>query len=302
MPSWQFHLIKTVFQLLRIFTHPAGVLDVEKNRQRTEALATFFKTNFELTCRQVDANRVPAEWIAIPKTSKEKVILYLHGGSYNCGSIKSHRSLAANIANSSKTSALIIDYRLAPENPFPAAVEDTITAYRWLLESQFSPKQIIVAGDSSGGGLALALLISLRDANEPLPVAAVCLSPWTDLTCTGESWETNAGKDMMLDPISTKEAARLYLGGADHRTPLASPLHADLKGLPPVLIQVGSDEAILSDATCLAKKAQAAGVDATLEVWEGMQHEWHFAANFLPEGRRAIDRIGRFAEDHFGKM
>jgi len=302
MPSWQFHLIKTIFRLQRAFTPPTGVLDVEENRLRLEALAAYFKTNNEITCRPVDANQVPAEWIATPESLKERVILYLHGGSYNCGSIKSHRSIAADIANSAKANALIIDYRLAPEHPFPAAVEDTIAAYRWLLENRICPDQIIVAGDSCGGGLALSLLIRLRDSNEPMPVAAVCLSPWTDLTCSGESWKTNAKKDIMLDPGPLVEAAQIYLGAADPRTPLASPLYSDLKGLPPILIQVGSDELILSDATSLAKKAEAASVDVTLEVWEGMQHEWHFAAKYLPEGRQAIDRVGQFITDHLGGM
>jgi acetyl esterase/lipase len=302
MPSWQFHILKTIFRVRRIINPPTGVLDVEKNRIETEALATYFGIKIDIACRQVSANQVQAEWITTPNTSTDNVILYLHGGGYNSGSIKSHRSLAANIANSAKARALIIDYRLAPENPFPAAVDDTITAYRWLLDGQISPDQIVVAGDSCGGAMAISLLISLRDANEPMPAATVCLSPWTDLTCTGESWETNAKKDIFLDPGSLSQAAQVYLGGADPRTPLASPLFADLRGLPPVLIQVGSDELILSDATCLAERAQDAGVDVILEIWEGMQHEWHFTTKYLPEARQAIDRIGEYIEDHLGKV
>lgn len=280
---------------------PTGKLDVAKERIETEALAAYFETKIQLTCKQVDTSQVQAEWITPPKTSTENVILYLHGGGYNSGSIKSHRSLAANIANSAKASAMIIEYRLAPENTYPAAVEDTFTAYRWLLESQIRPEQIVVAGDSCGGGVVLSLLVSLRDTNEPMPAAAVCLSPWTDLTCTGESWGTNAKKDIMLDPGSLMKAAQVYLGEADPRTPLASPLYADLRGLPPILIQVGSDELLLSDAAGLAERAQAVGVDVTLEIWEGMQHEWQFAANYLPEGRQAIDRIGEYIDKHLGK-
>jgi len=302
MPSWQSNLIKTIFRLRRIFNPPTGVLDVEKARAETEALASNFKTKVELVCTPVEINKVPAEWIVTPKASEDSVILYLHGGSYNSGSINSYRSLVANIADSAEARALIIDYRLAPENPFPAAVEDAIAAYRWLLENQFNPDQIVVAGDSCGGGLALSLLISLREANEPLPTAAVCLSPWTDLTCTGESWKTNAGNDIMLDPGAILESARLYLGELDPKTPLASPLFADLRHLPPILIQVGSDEFILSDSTRFAEEAQAAGVDVSLEVWEGMQHEWHFAANILPEGRQAIDRIGQFIRNQIGLL
>jgi len=298
MPSWQFHLLKTVFLLRRFFNPPSGEVNFDKERLDIEALGANFKTTIELTCAQVDVSGVPAEWISTPETSKEAVILYLHGGAYVIGSIKSHRSVVGNIANSAKTSALIIDYRLAPEYSFPAALEDTITAYRWLLESHFSPDRIVVAGDSAGGGLVLSLLISLRDANEPLPTVGVCLSPWTDLTCTGESWKTNAKKDIYLNPGSLLRSAQMYLGEVDPRTPLASPLYANLEGLPPILIQVGSDEILLSDATRLAERAKAAGVDVTLEVWEGMQHVWHFVARFAPEGRQAIDRIGRFIADH----
>lgn len=300
MPSWQSYLIKTIFRLRRIFNPPPGFLDVEKARAETEALAANFKTKIALTCTPVDVNKVPAEWITTPETSAERVILYLHGGSYNSGSIESHRSLTANIANAARARALIIDYRLAPEYPFPAAVDDAISAYRWLLENQFSPKHIIVAGDSCGGGLALSLLISLRDADEPLPAAVVCLSPWTDLTCTGESWATNIKNDIMLDPGALLHSAQVYLGGSDPRTPLASPLFADLKDLPPILIQVGSEELILSDATRFAEQARGAGVEVTLEVWDGMQHEWHFAANILPEGRQAIERIGQFIGNQLG--
>ena len=298
MPSWQFHLIRLVFRLRRILDPPTGVLDVEKARLETEDLAAKFRTKIEFTSTPVNINTVPGEWVSPPGAMTGRVILYFHGGSYNSGSINSHRDLVANIANSANARALIIDYRLAPENPFPAAVEDALAAYQWLLSNGNRPDQIIVAGDSCGGGLALSLLVSLRDASEPLPAAAVCLSPWTDLTCTGESWGTNARADIMLDPGGIKESARVYLDGADPRTPLASPLFADLKDLPPTLIQVGSDELILSDSTRFAEQAQAAGVDVTLEVWDGMQHEWHFVANYLPESRQAIDRIGEFIKNH----
>jgi len=294
LQSWQSRIIKFIFRLRRILNPPTGVLDVEKSRAETEALAAKFKTKKDITCTPITLKNIPAQWIIPSGTLANSAILYFHGGSYNSGSIKSHTSLAANIANSAKTRALIIDYRLAPENPFPAAVEDANIAYQWLLSNGYSSDQIVVAGDSCGGGLAISLLIYLRDTNKPLPAAAVCLSPWTDLTCTGDSWETNVKNDIMLDPVATLESAKLYLGEVDPRTPLASPLYANLEFIPPILIQVGSDEFILSDATCLAEKAQAADVEVILEVWEGMQHEWHFAANFLPEGQQAIDRIGEF--------
>lgn len=276
-------------------------MDVEKERSETEALAGYFKTKIEFESTQTKVNHIPAAWITTPGASRERVILFFHGGGYNSGSIKSHRPLAANIGNASKARVLLVDYRLAPEHLFPAAVEDAESAYGWLLSNEISPDQIIVAGDSAGGGLAISLLIRLRDAGESLPAAAVCLSPWMDLTCSGESWRTNTGKDLMLDPGAIMESARLYLGETDPRTPLASPLYADLSGLPPILIQVGSDEFLLSDSTNFTEQAQAAGVKLTLEVWEGMQHEWHFAARMIPEGRQAIGRIGEFILSHTKK-
>lgn len=298
MPSWQAHLLKIFFRLRRITKPGAGILDIDKSRSELEALAAKFKTKIELDCTAVEIKKIPAEWISTPEASDDSVILYLHGGSYHSGSINSHRSLAANIGDSAGARVLIIDYRLAPENPYPAAVEDTLTAYQWLLENQYSPDRIALVGDSAGGGLVLSLLVNLRDRNQPLPAAAVCLSPWTDLTCSGESWKTNAHRDIMLDPKSALESAKLYLRETDPRTPLASPLYADLKGLPPILIQVGTDEVIFSDAENFAKKAHAAKVDLILDMWDGMQHEWHFAANFMPEGQHAIERIGRFIWRH----
>lgn len=302
MPSWQFQLIKITFQIRRIL-HPAtGVLDVTRERAETETLATNFKTKLPLTCTPVEVNMVPGEWVATPETSTESVILYFHGGSYNSGSLASHRSLVAEIAHAAKGRLLHIAYRLAPEHPFPAAVEDAATSYRWLLEHGFRPGQIIVAGDSAGGGLALALLVSLRDSGDPLPAGAVCLSPWTDLTCTGASWKTNAKKELLIDPGSLQASAQVYLGGADPRTPLASPLFADLIGLPPILIQVGSDELLLSDAQGFAERAKAAGVEVTLEVWGGMQHEWQFGTNYLPESREAVQHIGQYIQNRIGYL
>jgi acetyl esterase/lipase len=300
MPSWQSHILKQVFRLRRFLNAPPPVLDIQRERAQTEALASYFRTSKQLARTPVDACSVPAEWICAPAPFPDRIILYLHGGAYNSGSIASHRSLVANIATAAQARVLIIEYRLAPESPFPAAVEDTVAAYRWLMASAAAPEKIVVAGDSCGGGLALALVISLRETGEPVPGAIVCLSPWTDLTCTGESWATNRSRELLIDPGSLKQAAKLYLGDSDPQTPLASPLYADLTGLPPLLVQVGSDELLLSDAASLAERAEAAGVDVTLEVWEGMPHEWHFAARILPEARQAIDRIGVFVDQYCG--
>jgi acetyl esterase/lipase len=280
----------------RRFSNQSGELDVERERADVESMAGMFKPLCPISCDSVVANGVPAEWIAPKDVQTTRTILFLHGGSFNSGSIASHRTLAGNVAFASSGRALLIDYRLAPEHPFPAAVEDAVAAYEWLLAQGYAPKQIVVAGDSAGGTLALALLIFLRDHNRPLPAAAVCLSPAPDLTFSGESWVFNSKKDLMLDERKERKAVEIYLRGADPRTPLASPYFGDLRGLPPLLIQVGSHELLLSDATRLAEKARDAGVDVTLEVWPGMQHEWQFAAKFLPEGRQAISHVGTFVE------
>ncbi len=212
---------------------------------------------------------MPGEWIAAPNAGAERPrIYYLHGGGYVIGSINTHRALIARLSAASGARAFAINYRLAPEHPFPAAVEDAVSAYRWLLEQGVDPATIVIAGDSAGGGLTVATLVALRDAGVPLPAAAVCLSPWTDMEGIGESAKTRKAADPMIDPEGGLAQAQLYLGGADPRTPLAAPLYADLRGLPPMLIHVGDAEVLLDDSTRLAERAKAAGVDVTLEVWD----------------------------------
>ncbi len=248
----------------------------------------------DVESRAVNAGGVPARWIVPPAASAERVILYLHGGGYTMGSSSTHRAMIARIARASKARALALDYRLAPENPFPAAVEDAVAAYRWLLSEGHSPGKIIIAGDSAGGGLTLAALAALRDAGVRMPAGAVPISPWTDLEGTGESVRSRANRDPMIQPGGLAEMASMYLGGADARHPLASPLYADFRGFPPMLIQVGDAEILLDDARRVAERARAAGVEVELEVWEDMIHVWHVFAKLLPEGQQAIDRIGKF--------
>lgn len=189
---------------------------------------------------------------------------------------------------------LTIDYRLAPENPHPAAVEDAVAAYRWLLGSRVEPGRTVLAGDSAGGGLTAATLVSLRDQRDRLPAAGVCICPWVDLEITGKSMDTNAEADPLVKRDVVTNMAAGYLQGQDPRTPLASPLHAELRGLPPLLIQVGKSETLLDDASRLAERARIAGVDVTYEAWPDMIHVWHAFGSFLPEARQAIDRIGEF--------
>lgn len=239
-----------------------------------------------------------AEWISVGKTLEECTVLYLHGGAYNIGSLNTHRDLAAQISKASKIKTLLIDYRLAPEHIHPAAVEDVVIAYRWLINNGFSPKNIVIAGDSAGGGLTIAALVSLRDAYEPLPAATVCLSAWTDLELTGESITTHVHADPFLNPDWLRFMAQHYVANHDPHTPLISPIYADLSGLPPMFIQVGSDEILLSDSTRLAQHAHMSGVDTKLEIWEKM---WHFFAGKIPEGNRAINKVGEFIQNHINQ-
>ena len=300
MTSWQFRILKTYFTLKRVFE--SGTPSVSKRRQAYETLTAKFKIDPAVQCMPAAINGVPAEWVNPPDVPTDRVILFLHGGAYCLCSINTHRSLAAQIAKAARTRILNVDYRLAPEHPYPAAVEDAVCAYQGLLDMGIAPGNIAVAGDSAGGGLALTLLLSLRDAGTPLPAAEVCISPWTDLSLSGESMTANAKKDVMLDYQTLEESARIYLEGAEARAPLVSPLFADLHDLPPLLIQVGADEILLSDAKGVAEKAREAGVDVTLDVWESMQHEWQFAADFVPEGQKAVDHIGEFIQRHFMPM
>lgn len=244
-----------------------------------------------------DAAGVPAEWVGGPQPDGGAVLLYVHGGGFTAGSCVTHRELAARLALAAGVRVLLVDYRLAPEHPFPAALEDVAAAYRWLLGQGHAPRQIALGGDSAGACLALAALVWLRERGLPAPAAAVLISPWLDLALTGPSLQSRAA----LDPLCSREglarAAAAYLAGADPRAPLASPLYADLRGLPPLLLQAGDHEVLLSDATRLAERARAAGAEVALEVWEQMWHVWHAWAAALPEGQQAIARIGAFLRE-----
>ena len=242
----------------------------------------------------LSAEDVPADWVTAPDAAEDAALLYLHGGAYVVGSTTTHRELAARISLAAACKVLIIDYRLAPESPFPAAVDDAASAYRWLVSQGFDPARLAIAGDSAGGGLAVATLVSLRDSGVPLPACAVCISPWVDLECTGESMVGKASVDPMITRQGLLESAALYLDGARPHSPLAAPLYADLYDLPPLLIQVGTSETLLDDSTRLADRARAAGVQVELDQWEEMIHIWPIFAPVLPEGQQAIDRIGEF--------
>jgi acetyl esterase/lipase len=243
-----------------------------------------------------DAGGVPAEWVIADGVQADHVLMYLHGGAYQIGSPATLRHMIALVSAAAQVRVLSVDYRLAPEHPFPAAVDDAVAAFRYLLRSGIAPTGLAIAGDSAGGGLALATLVALRDAGEPLPAAAVAISPWTDLALTGESLRTRADVEILLKPAGMPETAETYLAGADPRHPYASPLYADLHGLPPILIHVGDAEVILDDSTRFAAKAREAGVAVTLEVWDDMPHVWHAFAGLLAESDKAIERIGEWLQ------
>jgi monoterpene epsilon-lactone hydrolase len=273
---------------------------VADRRQGFDRLADKFPVEPDVTCEKVDAAGVPAEWVVAPGAENRRVLLYLHGGGYVIGSINTHRDLAGRLSRAAAARVLLIDYRLAPEYPHPAAVEDATTAYRWLRRHGATPAHTVIAGDSAGGGLTIATLVTLRDAGEALPAAGVCISPWVDLEGIGESMTTRASVDPIVQRQGLVWFANLYLGGAHPRTPLAAPLYADLHGLPPLFIHVGTAETLLDDATRLAERARTAGVDVTLEVCEEMIHVWHLFAAMLPEGQQAIERVGAYIRQRTG--
>jgi monoterpene epsilon-lactone hydrolase len=277
-----------------------GNISIKEQRAAMEAESTRIRLAPDVRCQPVDAGGVPAEWVATSESVEEQVIHYLHGGGYVFGSISAHREMASRLSRAAKARVLLIGYRLAPENPFPAAVEDSLAGYRWLLSQGVNPAQVVIGGDSAGGGLAVATLVALRDAGEPLPAAAVAVSPWVDMECLGESMVTKAKIDPFIQRDRLLALTRSYLGDADPRTPLASPIYADLTGLPPLLIQVGTSEVLFDDAKRLAERAEAAGVKVVLEPWEDMIHTWHSFAAMLLEGQQAIGRIGEFVQEHTG--
>jgi acetyl esterase/lipase len=254
----------------------------------------------DVKTQAVDAGGVRAEWIWRPDSDLDRAILYLHGGGYAIGSIATHRYLMQAVSQASGARVLGIDYRLAPENPYPAAVEDAVTAWRWMLGQGLDARRCTIGGDSAGGGLTAATLLALRDRGIALPAAAVLLSPWTDLAGTGASVKTKAAEDPMVTEAGLKMMADAYLGGADARTPLASPLYANLSGLPPLFIQVGSAEILLDDATRIAERAKAAGVEVVLEPWEDMVHVFQ-AFPMLAESGQAIQKIGEFVRARTSK-
>ena len=272
----------------------------EGRRRSFERMIDGFTIDVPARYSRVSAGGVTAEWVNADNASDSRVVLYLHGGGYIIGSSRTHRPMLAELSQASGARVLALDYRLAPEHPFPAPVEDSVTAYRWLLNEGFDPARISVAGDSAGGGLTVAVMVQIRYLGLPMPGAGFCISPWVDMEGLGESMETRAAVDPMVGKENLMISAKTYLGGADPRAPLAAPLYADLRGLPPVLIQVGDAEVLLDDSTRLAGVAREAGVDVHMDVWDDMIHVWHLFAPILPEGKQAIKQAGKFIKKHTG--
>ncbi len=270
---------------------------VQQMRDDWDAL--FGVTGIDATVQAVSANGVPCEWVSAPGADAGKTVMYFHGGGFQVGSLTSHRELMACISAESGCRVLGVGYRLAPEHRYPAALDDARAAYEWLLTQGISPGSIALAGDSAGGGLALSLLLFLRDAGQPLPAAAVLMSAWTDLTASGASYETRAALDPIHQRPMIQAMARNYLGkDGDAKNPYASPQFAALNDLPPLLAQVGDRETVVSDTTDFIDKARAAGVDARAEVWPDMIHVFQQFPRELPQAREALQNIGAFLRLH----
>ncbi len=287
--------LDTIVQMLKARPNNPDAT-VEETRAGFDQFANFFPLEPDIRKEPVQVGNRKAEWITAPNADAGRSVLYLHGGGYVIGSIGTHRALAGRISRASKAKVLVIDYRLAPEHPHPAAVEDAVAAYRFMLAQGLKPSRIAVAGDSAGGGLTVAALVAVRDAKLPLPAAGACLSPWVDLEGTGDSIKTKAAVDPMVQKDGLLKMAEAYLAGKPPRTPLASPLYAELSGLPPLLIQVGTAETLLDDSSRLAERAKKAGVKVTYEPWANMIHVFQIFGPMLDEAQQAVTKIGAFIE------
>lgn len=272
--------------------------NLDAARKGLEAISALTPVAPDVKVEKTPIEGILAEWVTAPNALEDRVFLYLHGGAYIMGSCNTHRYLASKLSRSTAASVLVPEYRLAPENPYPAAIEDAVRVYRWLISSGYSPEKIVIGGDSAGGGLTIATLLFLKESGDPLPSLAVLLSPWTDMEGTGESMVSRKEADPWLSPESTRTTPALYIRDLDPRHPFVSPIYADLKGLPPMLVHAGNDEILLDDSVRLVNCAREAGVDVSFKIWDNM---WHVFQTFaIPEGQRAIDEIGEFVVNNLG--
>jgi len=288
------------FQLNNVFDpSPEGI---KKLREQTEKGGKMFgKLPEDVEVKPITIGKMYAEWMSLPSNNRQKAMLYFHGGMYVTGSPQSHRQHVYKFVKGSRVNALVFDYQLAPEHPFPAALDDSLAAYSYLLEEGFSPSDVVFAGDSAGAGLCLATLLAIKDKGIALPAAAAVLSPWTDLMLTGKSYKANINK--CLSPKGSAEnASEFYAGETDKRNPFVSPLYGDLKGLPPLHISAGGNEILLDDSIQFAQKARSVGVEVTLRVENGMCHCYPAFGNFFRESRLALDEICNFLKFHVNKI
>ena len=286
-----------IIRLREIIAARPRAWEIAQMRIDADERSKAFVLPADVTVQPVIANGVKAEWTSTPDADPSSVILYLHGGGYVICSLDSHRHLVAEAGRAARTRTLAIDYRLAPEHPFPAPVQDTVAAYRYLLDSGIKPHRIALAGDSAGGGLVVAALLAIRQAGLPLPACGWCISPWVDMEALGASFVDRAETDPTVQKATILMMAQWYLGGADPRHPHAAPIYGDLRGLPPLLIQVGAAETLLDDSIALARKAGMADVPVDLQIWPEMIHIWHIFFPMLSAGRRAIAEGGSFVRN-----
>jgi acetyl esterase/lipase len=295
MHSWQLYTLDSVlrFSLKRLVNIRR---DLRAVRVFFNRVASLYKLPPGILFQEVTIETLKGMWITPHKHSTDTLVLYLHGGGFCMGSVHSHKAYLAWFSHLTGCPLLVTTYRLAPEHPFPAALEDSITAYSWLIKHKMPFQNIILAGESAGGGLCLSTLVYAREHGLPLPTAAVCISPWLDLAHTGESFIYNQHKDALLSISNVLQAAAFYYQNNDPYHPLISPLYADLSGLPPLLIQVSNTEMLLSDSLRVTDKAKAHAVNVTLEIWKNMPHAWPYFAPILPEARKAILHIKQFID------
>lgn len=309
MPSVQSRLFRFIIKhrhLLRFELKRKDVFDfstsIQKFRDDCEKGASMFgKLPEGIDVTPVQIQDIKAEWISPSGAKKDKVIFYTHGGGYVSGSCSDHRGIVSRMVKAANIPALLFEYRLAPEHPYPGAIEDSVTAYNWVLSQGVSPSDIIIVGESAGGGLCLATLLALSEKKIPFPAAAVAISPWTDLKCTGESYRTK--NEVSVAPLNSWTVfSKYYCGDNDPCIPLISPLYGDLQGLPPILIQAGVDDELFDDSASFVEKARKAGVDVTFRSGEGMMHCYAFLPAFIPEAKEAMDEVISFIRMHLLKV
>lgn len=283
--------IDEVRALLKSLPRPTSLAE---RRDRLDTVASAYGVAPDIVFERVRIGQCEAEWSIAPGSDPGRVLLYFHGGGYCSGSIRSHRGMVSETGRAAGVRTLALGYRLAPEHPFPAALEDAVAAVEYLLRMGTPAGRIAIGGDSAGGGLSLATMIRLRDAGRPLPACVWLVSPWVDLEMTGRSIDTKDADDPLIHRTYLQELASAYCGGETPRNPLISPLHADLRGLPPALVQVGSAETLLDDAVAVAERFGEADVSVTLEIWPRMIHAWHLWSMRLTAGRQAIASAGTY--------